>query len=99
MFDIDKYYREASFEEIFQSSPFFNNKRRPSLINEENDFIYLSTLDVICKLSDEEGLQLSINKVKSYFERRLKQKDYYCAAMAKAEIESMEWYLGVIQSH
>lgn len=90
MFDWDKYFANAKWDDIRENSPIFYGQRLPSLIHQEVGLVYLSSVDLDFSLSDVDGLESIILDVKSVLRRSLESSNYYKAAVASADLVIVE---------
>ncbi|MDA8154610.1 MAG: hypothetical protein M0003_18165 [Acidithiobacillus sp.] len=89
-FDWDKYFAESSWNDIRENSPFLNTQRLPSLVNQKAELVYLSSIDLCCSISDTDSLDNAILHVKSVFQSALKSKNYYKAAIASSDFDTIK---------
>jgi hypothetical protein len=75
-FNWDKYFASATWNEIREKSPFLDGQRLPSIVHQEAELVYLSSLDLDFSLSDVDGLKSIIGDVKSTLQRSLESKNY-----------------------
>jgi hypothetical protein len=86
-FNWDKYFASATWNEIREKSPFLDGQRLPSIVHQEAELVYLSSLDLDFSLSDVDGLKSIIGDIKSTLQRSLESKNYYKAAVASSDLE------------
>lgn len=86
-FNWDKYFASAKWNEVREKSPFFDGQKLPSIVHQEADLVYLSSLDLDFSLSDVEGLKSIIGDIKSTLQRSLESNNYYKAAVASTDLE------------
>ena len=86
-FNWDKYFASATWNEIREKSPFLDGQRLPSIVHQEVQLVYLSSLDLDFSLSDVDGLKSVIGDIKSTLQRSWESKNYYKVAVASADLE------------
>lgn len=84
-FNWDKYFSTSKWDDIRKNSPFFDGQRLPSLVNNDADLVYLSSLDLDFSLSNSAELESALVDVKLIFKRSLKSRNYYKAAIAETD--------------
>ena len=86
IFDWDKYFANAKWNDIYQKSPFFDGQRLPSLVHRDVGLVYLSSLDLDFSVSDADGLKSVIPDIESVLQRSLECHNYYKAAIANTDL-------------
>lgn len=85
-FDWDKFAENATWDEIRTCSPVLSSHRLPSM--RTRDFIYLSSLDLDYRVSDQDSLLKILPLLIESFKTHLQRRDYY-----KASVAESDWFM------
>lgn len=88
-FDLDAYFQKAKWEEVIENSPLLVSQRPPSVILEEQNLVYLSSIDLAYSLKDHEELRSAINDIEQTMQHAIENKNYYKAAVAESDIDAI----------
>lgn len=93
LFNWDKYYSQAKWDDIQNKSPFLSNQRLPSLVLEKEGVVYLSSLDLDFNITNVKSLYKMMESIKSSFHIHLEKKEYFKAAVAEADFYLLQQLL------
>lgn len=89
----DRHFAKLTWNEVYESSPFFHGQRLPTLFSPDKTRIYISSLDTELPTDNARELADALEDIKGTFNMAKRSNGYYKMAMAQSDFSAIQGLL------